>query len=107
MEVGTSMCFAQEWFVSTGDLASSVFICTIAVHTFFAVVKDYRLSHGGRGREIAAWIRPVVRELCAKMEARGATAHVLAGVGSVLTLPTPKPKKGEGKEKEQAHVLDQ
>ncbi|ELR02675.1 hypothetical protein GMDG_05629 [Pseudogymnoascus destructans 20631-21] len=55
------------------------------------------LSHGGRGREIAAWIRPVVRGLCAKMEARGATAHVLAGVGSVLTLPTPKPKRGKGR----------
>lgn len=37
------MCFAQGWFVSTGDLASSVFICAIAVHTFFGVVKDYRL----------------------------------------------------------------
>ncbi|KFY68712.1 hypothetical protein V496_00856 [Pseudogymnoascus sp. VKM F-4515 (FW-2607)] len=43
IEVGTSMCFAQGWFVSTGDLASSVFICAIAVHTFFSVVKDYRL----------------------------------------------------------------
>ena len=37
------MCFAQGWFVSTGDLASSVFICAIAVHTFFSIVKDYRL----------------------------------------------------------------
>ncbi|KFY28769.1 hypothetical protein V493_02768 [Pseudogymnoascus sp. VKM F-4281 (FW-2241)] len=63
------------------------------------------LSHGGRGREIAAWIRPVVRGLCARMEARGATAHVLAGVGSVLTLPTPKPEKGEGKEKEKVPAL--
>lgn len=41
--VGTSTCFAQGWFVSTGDLASSVFICAIAVHTFLGVVKDYRL----------------------------------------------------------------
>ncbi|OBT39781.1 hypothetical protein VE00_10229 [Pseudogymnoascus sp. WSF 3629] len=63
------------------------------------------LSHGGRGREIAAWIRPVVRGLCAKMEARGAIAHVLAGVGSVLTLPTPKPEKGEAKEKEKVPAL--
>ncbi|KFY13956.1 hypothetical protein V491_06209 [Pseudogymnoascus sp. VKM F-3775] len=30
-------------FVSIGDLASSVFICAIAVYTFFGVVKDYRL----------------------------------------------------------------
>ncbi|TAQ85518.1 hypothetical protein B7494_g6174 [Chlorociboria aeruginascens] len=41
--VGTPACFAQGWFVSTGDLASSVFICAIAVHTFLAVVKEYRL----------------------------------------------------------------
>ncbi|RDL40474.1 Family A G protein-coupled receptor-like protein [Venustampulla echinocandica] len=41
--VGTPLCFAQGWFVSTGDLASSVFICAIAVHTFFSVVKNYRL----------------------------------------------------------------
>ena len=41
--VGTPTCFAQGWFVSTGDLASSVFICSIAVHTFFSIVKDYRL----------------------------------------------------------------
>ena len=40
--VGTPVCWAQGWFVSTGDLASSVFICAIAVHTFFGVVKDYR-----------------------------------------------------------------
>lgn len=41
--VRTPTCFAQGWFVSTGDLASSVFILTIAVHTLFSVVKDYRL----------------------------------------------------------------
>jgi hypothetical protein len=41
--VGTPTCFVQGWFVSTGDLASSVFICAIAVHTFFGVVKEYRL----------------------------------------------------------------
>jgi hypothetical protein len=46
IEVGTTTCFAQGWFVSTGDLASSVFICAIAIHTFFAVVKEYRLSTG-------------------------------------------------------------
>ncbi|KFY12664.1 hypothetical protein V492_03743 [Pseudogymnoascus sp. VKM F-4246] len=63
------------------------------------------LSHGGRGREIAAWIRPVVRGLCARLEARGAIAHVLAGVGSVLTLPTPKPTKGDQKEKEKVPAL--
>ena len=43
LSVGTPLCFAQGWFVSTGDLASSVFICAISVHTFFGVVKNYRL----------------------------------------------------------------
>jgi hypothetical protein len=43
---GTSTCFAQGWFVSTGDLASSMFILAIALHTFFGVVKDYRLPSG-------------------------------------------------------------
>ncbi len=43
--VGTSTCWAQGWFVSTGDLASSVFICAIAVHTFFGVVKGHRVSN--------------------------------------------------------------
>ncbi len=41
--VGTPTCFAQGWFVSTGDLASSVFICAIACHTWMGVVKEYRL----------------------------------------------------------------
>ncbi|KAH8815549.1 G protein-coupled glucose receptor regulating Gpa2-domain-containing protein [Xylogone sp. PMI_703] len=41
--VETTTCWAQGWFVSTGDLASSTFICAIAIHTFFAVVKGYRL----------------------------------------------------------------
>jgi hypothetical protein len=41
--VGTPTCFAQGWFVSTGDLASSVFICAIAIHTWMGVVKEYRL----------------------------------------------------------------
>jgi len=41
--VGRPTCFAQGWFVSTGDLASSIFICAIAIHTYMAVIKDYRL----------------------------------------------------------------
>jgi len=45
--VGTTTCFAQGWFVSTGDLASSTFICTIAIHTFLGVVKNYRLPSTG------------------------------------------------------------
>lgn len=43
--VGTSQCWAQGWFVSTGDLASSVFISAIAAHTYLGVIKGYRLSN--------------------------------------------------------------
>jgi hypothetical protein len=43
LEVGTRTCWAQGWFVSTGDLASSVFIFAIALHTFLGVVKGYKL----------------------------------------------------------------
>lgn len=54
---GTSTCFAQGWFVSTGDLASSVFILSIALHTFFGVVKNYRLPSGAFYGCIAAnWV---------------------------------------------------
>ncbi|KAH8589961.1 G protein-coupled glucose receptor regulating Gpa2-domain-containing protein [Bisporella sp. PMI_857] len=42
INVESSTCWAQGWFVSTGDLASSLFIFAIALHTFMAVVKDYR-----------------------------------------------------------------
>jgi hypothetical protein len=43
IRVGSSTCWAQGWFVSTGDLASSVFILAIALHTFMGVVKSYKL----------------------------------------------------------------
>lgn len=43
IQVGTSMCFAQGWLLSTGDLSSSLFICAIAIHTYFGVVRDYKL----------------------------------------------------------------
>lgn len=41
--VGTPICWVQGWFVSIGDLASSVFITAIAVHTYMGVVRGYRL----------------------------------------------------------------
>ncbi|ORY61618.1 G protein-coupled glucose receptor regulating Gpa2-domain-containing protein [Pseudomassariella vexata] len=40
--VGTSTCWAQGWFVSVGDLASSAFISAIAVHTYLSVIKRYK-----------------------------------------------------------------
>jgi hypothetical protein len=39
-------CFAQGLFVSLGDLASSMFITAIAVHTYFSVVTKYHITHG-------------------------------------------------------------
>ncbi|KAL7938346.1 putative G-protein coupled receptor protein [Trichoderma chlorosporum] len=42
--VDTKTCWAQGFFVSTGDLSSSMFITLIAVHTFLSVVKGYRPS---------------------------------------------------------------
>lgn len=52
IEVGSRTCFANGWFVSTGDLASSIFIFTIALHTFFSVVKGRSINH----RVFYAWI---------------------------------------------------
>lgn len=49
------------------------------------------LSHGGKEDDLPAWIQPMIRALCAALEAKGAAPHVLAGVTSVLTLPSPRP----------------
>ncbi|KAI1205362.1 G protein-coupled glucose receptor regulating Gpa2-domain-containing protein [Annulohypoxylon truncatum] len=43
--VGSPSCWAQGWFVSTGDLSASCFICAISVHTYLSVVKGYRPPH--------------------------------------------------------------
>lgn len=40
--VGSSTCWAQGLFISNGDLASSCFIFTIALHTYLSVVREYR-----------------------------------------------------------------
>ena len=42
LDVSDPACWVQGWFVSCGDLASSVFISAIAVHTYLGVVKGYR-----------------------------------------------------------------
>ena len=41
---GTAFCFAEGWLVSVGDLANSVWIFAIAIHTFLAVIEDYKVS---------------------------------------------------------------
>jgi hypothetical protein len=43
--VGTSSCWAQGWFVSTGDLSSGLFTLAIAIHSYADIVHDYRLGH--------------------------------------------------------------
>lgn len=40
--VRTSECWTQGLFISNGDLASSCFIATIALHTYLTVVRGYR-----------------------------------------------------------------
>lgn len=45
INVGTSTCWAEGWFISTGDLASGVWILAIAIHTFFALIKGYKLPY--------------------------------------------------------------
>lgn len=41
---GTSTCTAQGWLISTGTLASGVFVTAIAAQTYLSVVRGYRLS---------------------------------------------------------------
>ncbi|TKA69309.1 hypothetical protein B0A55_07951 [Friedmanniomyces simplex] len=45
IDVASPTCWAQGWFVSTGDLASGVFTLAIAVHSFLDIVHDFRLGH--------------------------------------------------------------
>ncbi|KAF2643221.1 hypothetical protein P280DRAFT_496884 [Massarina eburnea CBS 473.64] len=42
--VGSPICFAQGWLVSTGDLSSGVFCTAIGFHTFASVILNYRLK---------------------------------------------------------------
>ena len=44
VDISSSTCWAQGWFVSTGDLASGVWCFAIGVHTLASVIFDYRLS---------------------------------------------------------------
>ncbi|ORY19751.1 integral membrane protein-like protein [Clohesyomyces aquaticus] len=44
VDINSPICWAQGWFVSTGDLASGVWCFTIGLHTFASVILDYRLK---------------------------------------------------------------
>jgi hypothetical protein len=59
IRVGTKTCWAQGWFVSVGDLASSVFIAAIALHTFLGVVKEYRPPTGLFVRILSEHVFPI------------------------------------------------
>lgn len=57
IQVGSGMCWAQGWFIATGDLASGVFTLAIALHAFADVVLDYRLKPKAFGLVITgSWI---------------------------------------------------
>lgn len=45
IHVGTTSCWAQGWFVSTGDLASGTWSFAIGLHTFATVIFGYRMSN--------------------------------------------------------------
>jgi hypothetical protein len=45
IDIEERACFAQGLFVSLGDLASSMFITSIAMHTYMSVVTKHRISH--------------------------------------------------------------
>ncbi|KAF2436686.1 hypothetical protein EJ08DRAFT_156988 [Tothia fuscella] len=45
IEVGTRTCWAQGWFVSTGDMGSGVWAFAIGLHTFASVIFNYRLNN--------------------------------------------------------------
>lgn len=43
VQVGTTACWAQGWFVSTGDLASGVWALAIGLHTFSGIIFNYQI----------------------------------------------------------------
>ncbi|KAK5164357.1 uncharacterized protein LTR77_010053 [Saxophila tyrrhenica] len=51
--IDTSTCWAQGWFVSTGDLGSGLFTLAIALHAFADIIFDYRLGPRSFGAVIA------------------------------------------------------
>ncbi|KAK1482409.1 integral membrane protein [Colletotrichum tamarilloi] len=40
----SAACWAQGWFISTGDLASTAFVAFIAVHTYLTLVRGLKIS---------------------------------------------------------------
>jgi hypothetical protein len=46
---------------------------------------------------IAPWIHPIIQGLCNELGAPAAVPHILAGVTTILTLPSPPPSNYRGK----------
>ncbi|CAK7228908.1 hypothetical protein SCUCBS95973_007040 [Sporothrix curviconia] len=42
LQVGSSTCWAQGFFVSNGDLSASLFIAAIAIHTYSVISRNYK-----------------------------------------------------------------
>lgn len=70
IRVGSRTCFAQGWLVSVGDLASSLFIGAIAVHTYLTVVWEYK---------------PRQRVFYAIVVAIWLFAHLISALGIIIT----------------------
>jgi origin recognition complex subunit 6 len=51
-------------------------------------------------KEIAPWIHPTIRGLCKELEAPAAAPHILAGVTTILTLPSPSSSSDRDSQKE-------
>ncbi|QDS73064.1 hypothetical protein FKW77_009763 [Venturia effusa] len=45
IDVGTRTCWAQGWFVSTGDMGSGIWSFVIGLHTFAVVIFGFKLSN--------------------------------------------------------------
>jgi origin recognition complex subunit 6 len=51
-------------------------------------------------KEISPWIHPTIRGLCKELEAPAAAPHILAGVTTILTLPSPSSSSDRDSQKE-------
>ena len=89
IESPTSACYAQGWFVSMGDMSSGIWVLTIAVHTFFSVMKRTQVAHGHFVCGIL-----VIWGFCFMLSIAGPIAHgkelyVKAGAWVCSPIPTP------------------
>ena len=80
VEVESSICFAQGWFVSTGDLGSGVWCFAIGLHTFASVIMDYRLPSRYFGLAIAMMWTFVYAISCIGVGMHGDKLFVRSGV---------------------------